>query len=241
MDKRPEMEKVIMGTIIRKNKDSLQNYSPEAMREAIMSMRVDIGNGKSDNAPKWGYSGDLHVANLVEGGTADNYFDKVGEEFGQRFWKAKQEFLKVKAEAGDTLGDDLTQLFQTWNDHAVKSSKMSYAYREKELRMREAGAIRTALKEKYPDEPEIQKLIKTETKLFQNTAYPGIKAYKVYDKDATATTLASIPELGLTKDQALTLLTDVHNELQTTPTVYEHQRALAGARKAMNVAEGGCI
>ncbi|OQE18938.1 hypothetical protein PENFLA_c020G02446 [Penicillium flavigenum] len=118
---------------------------------------------------------------------------------------------------------------------------MSYAYCEKDLRMKEPGTIRSAIKAKYPEEPEIQKLIKVETKLVQNTVYSSLQAYKVYDKDATATTLASIPELGLTKEEALTLLTNVYNELQATPTVYEHQRALAGARKAMNVAENGCI
>jgi hypothetical protein len=47
--------------------------------------------------------------------------------------------------------------------------------------------------------------------------------------------------LGLSKEQALTLLTTVYNELQETNLVKEHQRALAGARKAMNVASSGCI
>ena len=42
--------------------------------------------------------------------------------------------------------------------------------------------------------------------------------YRVYGKDATATKLATAG-LGLTKEEAPTLLTDVYNQLQETPNV----------------------
>ncbi|KAJ5159040.1 uncharacterized protein N7500_008691 [Penicillium coprophilum] len=241
MDKRPDITKTYMGTVIDKNKNTLLNYSPEKMRDGIMNLRMNLDNGKTTNVPKWGYSGDLNVANLVEGGTAANYFDKVGEEFGTRYWKAKEEFDRVaKLTGDDKLSDELKALFKTWNEHAVESSKMSYAYREKELRMQEPGAIKSALKGKYTDKAK-KKLIVVETRMLDKSEVVWGEPYKVYDKDATATKLASIGDLGLTKEQALTLLTDVYNELQETDLVKDHVRALTGAKKAMNVARSGCI
>ncbi|KAJ5185310.1 hypothetical protein N7491_006819 [Penicillium cf. griseofulvum] len=241
MDKRPDITKTYMGNVIDKNKNSLLNYGAVAMRQGILNLRMNLPDGSTANVPKWGYTGDLNVANLVDGGTAANYFDKVGQEFAERYWKAKLEFDEVAEKTGaDKLDDDLKQLFKTWNNHAVESSKMSYAYREKELRTKEPGTIKSALQAKYED-PDTKKLIKVETRMLDKSEVVWGEPYKVYDKEATATKLASIPELGLTKDQALTLLTDVYNTLQGTPIVEEHQRALAGAKKAMNVASTGCV
>ncbi|OGE49045.1 hypothetical protein PENARI_c024G01498 [Penicillium arizonense] len=188
MDKRPDITKTYMGTAIDKNKLTLLNYGPAAMRDGIMNLRMKLDNGKTANVPKWGYYGDLNIANLVAGGTADNYFDKVGQEFAERYWKAKEEFDIVSELTGDNkLSDELKDLM-------LDASEVVWG------------------------EP-----------------------YKVYDKDATATKLAATEGLGLTKEQALTLLTTVYNELQETDLVKEHQRALAGAKKAMNVASSGCI
>jgi hypothetical protein len=241
MDKRPDMTKTYMGTAIDKNKLTLLNYSPATMRDGIMNLRMNLDNGKTANVPKWGYYGDLNIANLVAGGTAENYFDKVGEEFAERYWKAKEELNIVSKLTGDNkLSDELKALFETWNNHAVESSKMSYAYREKELRMQEPAAIKSALKAKYT-EAEKKKLISVVTRMLDASEVVWGEPYKVYDKDATAIKLAATKELGLSKEQALTLLTTVYNELQETNLVKEHQRALAGARKAMNVASSGCI
>jgi hypothetical protein len=241
MDKRPDITKTYMGNVIDKNKLTLLNYSPEAMRLGIENLRMKLDNGDTANVPKWGYRGDLNIANLVAGGTAENYFDKVGQEFGERYWKAKEEFDRVSELTGDNkLSDELKDLFRTWNNHAVESSKMSYAYREKELRTKEPGAIKSALKAKYTD-VEKKRLISVVTRMLDASEVVWGEPYKVYDKDATATKLAATEGLGLTKEQALTLLTTVYNELQETNLVKEHQRALAGAKKAMNVASSGCI
>jgi hypothetical protein len=241
MDKRPDITKTYMGTVIDQNKLTLRNYSPVAMREGISNLRMTLDNGKTANVPKWGYTGDLNIANLVAGGTAENYFDKVGQEFAERYWKAKTEFDIVSELTGDNkLSDELKDLFKTWNNHAVESSKMSYAWREKDLRGQEIGAIKSALKAKYTDK-EKKKLISVETRMLDASEVVWGEPYKVYDKDATATKLASTEGLGLTKEQALALLTTVYDELQETNLVKEHQRALAGAKKALNVASSGCI
>ncbi|KAJ6150081.1 hypothetical protein N7471_001280 [Penicillium samsonianum] len=230
MDKRPDITKTYMGTAMDKNKLSLNNYDPVKMRDGIMNLRMNLDDGKTINVPKWGYSGDLNIANLVAGGTAENYFDKVGEEFAERYWKAKLEFDEVSKLTGDDkLSDDQTKLFKAWNNHAVESSKMSYAYREKELRMQEPAAIKSALKTKYTD-PEKKKLIKVETRMLDKSEVVWGEPYKLAGAG-----------LRLTKAEALTLLTNVYNELQETNRVKEHQRALAGAKKAMNVAKNGCI
>ncbi|KAJ6058482.1 uncharacterized protein N7446_008065 [Penicillium canescens] len=107
---------------------------------------------------------------------------------------------------------------------------MSYAYREKELRMQEPGAIKTALKAKYTD-VEKKRLISVVTRMLDASEVVWGEPCKVYYKDATATKLAATEGLGLTKEQALTLLTTVYNKLQETDLVKEHQRALAGAKR----------